>query len=222
MTTDELEFLISQHLDGDIAPADEARLQAALIADASARALFEEHRQVDAALKEVRSQDAVALAGIDWADMRASINASIDDANAGESIKLDDYRPAVANPFGRINRAMAVAAVVLVGLGVATVMLMRQKPTPEGPIAVTPPTTVPTNGTLADVGSKLSMVLAQVSGPSVESARQPTVASVSLGQPVGVPESALLSLMVAENNPKRVIVSPASSKPSNAEKNGRR
>lgn len=47
-TLDRLELLISRHLDGEISTADQAELDGLLVADADARALFEDYCDLDA------------------------------------------------------------------------------------------------------------------------------------------------------------------------------
>lgn len=223
MSPDELEFLISQHLDGDLSPADEARLQALLSADASARALLAEHEKVHREL--VASRELPELASVDFTQLRASVNAAIDDANA-QSIKLHEH-PAWG---GRVLRygSIAVAALIAIAIGVGALM-NRPGTTPANPVAnqqTDPGRTQVAGNVLPDqITGRESMTtpridikigplgaggvsVAQVVGPEVQASRAPTVASVTLGQPTGIPESALLNLLVAERNPKRVIVAP--------------
>jgi hypothetical protein len=225
VSPDELEFLISQHLDGDLSPADEARLQAALAADASARALLAEHAKVHEVL--VASRDVPELASVDLASLRANINAAIDDAST-QTIKLHEH-PAWG---GRVLRygSIAAAAMVAIAIGVGAFVNRGGTTTPPSPVANNQPDNtkpllvagnVPTGpdgreslggapridinvGPLGAGG----ISVAQVFGPESQTPRAPTVASVTLGQPVGIPESALLNLIVAERNPKRVIVAP--------------
>lgn len=223
MSNDELEFLISQHLDGDISPADEVRLQAFLVADAAARELFAEHREIHAAL--VESRDLPELGSVDFASLRAGINAAIDDANS-QTIKLH-HHPAWG---GRVLRygSIAVAAMVAIAIGTAAFLNRGDAPKPlaDKPTDPANPVLVANSGTPTGVDNREGtnndrriniqvgplgaggLSVAQVFGPEAQSSRSPTVASVTLGQPVGIPESALLNLLVAERMPKRVVVAP--------------
>jgi hypothetical protein len=221
VTHDELEFLISQHLDGDLSPGDEARLQAALAADETARAVFAEHATIHAALRSTR--DLAELADVDFAQLRANVNAAIDDVNA-TPIKLRDH-PAWGGRLWKYASAV-VAATVAIAIGVAAFSNrggsekpVANQPTGPGKTLLANNPAVPTNresmpgkilsirvGPLSAGGISVS----QVEGPVVQlpNGQMPTVASVTLGQPVGIPESALLNLLVAERNPKRVVVAP--------------
>lgn len=75
MTPDELEFAISQYVDGTL-PADEtAALEALLATDAAARQLLAEYRSLD----QVIVASAAPLPALDWAKVSAQISGAVDE-----------------------------------------------------------------------------------------------------------------------------------------------
>lgn len=120
MDRDELEFLISQHLDGTLATDASARLQARLSADADARSLFDDHAKLDGALRA--SRDVLA---IDESWLSALIADALDESNA-QPIRVARWTWAVP---------MAMAACLLIGLMLGVVFLRDNA---EKQIAVVP------------------------------------------------------------------------------------
>lgn len=108
MTHDELEFLISQHFDGTLSAAEAEKLRAVLDADASARALFDEHAALDAALKSSRIDT-----GIDQDWLSAQIAGTIDEAQS-KPLRVAGWS---------IFAPMAMAACLLIGLTLGVVFL---------------------------------------------------------------------------------------------------
>lgn len=73
MTSDEIEFLIVQHVDGTLSADEAARLDAVLSTDAAARSLLDEHRRLAMALRATPG----ASVDVDW--LSAQIASRIDD-----------------------------------------------------------------------------------------------------------------------------------------------
>ena len=121
MTRDELEFAISQYLDGNLAAAEEAALESRLASDADARALFAEYRGLDRALRAapLPSFDFDALAG------------RIHDAVAAEDEPAQSYRL----HWVRTASALALAACVVIAVSLG---IRRLQSPPTGPIAGVP------------------------------------------------------------------------------------
>src|SRR5688572_28802850 len=109
MPLDDLEFSISQYLDGTLADADRVALEARLAEDAQARTLLEEYRALDAGLK------AMPLPAVKWDAFAAHVSAAVG--------RLDE--PVQSYRIGTFTRArwVAAAAAVLVAAGVAFQML---------------------------------------------------------------------------------------------------
>ncbi|HEY7118894.1 MAG TPA: hypothetical protein VH475_20055 [Tepidisphaeraceae bacterium] len=87
MTLEQLEFAITQYLDGTLPPGEVAALERALAGDSQAQALRNEHERLTALL---RSQPAPE---IDWADVARDLSAvvtgSVDEASRAEDQKLN-------------------------------------------------------------------------------------------------------------------------------------
>src|ERR1700761_200522 len=69
---DELEFSISQYLDGTLSAPEAAALEQVLASDAAARALLDEYRQLDALIKSA------PLPAVRWDALASSISSAID------------------------------------------------------------------------------------------------------------------------------------------------
>jgi anti-sigma factor RsiW len=119
MTRDELEFSISQYLDGGLAEEDQAALEALLATDAEARALLADYRRVDLALKSR------PLPAVDWDALAGHICAAV--ADRAEE-------PAVSYRIGgfRTMAALALAACVVVGIGLGIRLLQPSQSNPTG------------------------------------------------------------------------------------------
>ena len=104
MTRDELEFQISQYLDGTLAGADQSALEARLADDADARALFDEYRRLDVVLK------AAPVPAVDWDALSTQISEAV---SAQELVPARSYR---IGSF-RTIAGLALAASVLIGIG---------------------------------------------------------------------------------------------------------
>lgn len=105
MNADEVEFLISQYVDGTLDAAQSAALLKRLETDASARALLSEHRRT----QEVLRRHASMPVALDWDRLADRISEHIDESVAAER------RRALRIPVGAwLSRAAAVAAVLVV------------------------------------------------------------------------------------------------------------
>ena len=104
MTRDELEFQISQYLDGTLAEAERSALDARLAVDADARALLDQYHRLDFVLK------AAPVPSVNWEALSAQISGAVAEQ---EDIPAKTYRIG----FARTLAGLAVAASVLIGLG---------------------------------------------------------------------------------------------------------
>lgn len=117
MTHDELEFLISQHFDGTLSADEAEKLRVAVASDLSAKALFDEHAKLDAALKSSR-----ATLDIDAEWLGAQIAGTIDDAQS-RPIRISNW-----NLFA----PMAAAAVLLIALTLGVFLVKDNDVTSPG------------------------------------------------------------------------------------------
>ena len=119
MTRDELEFSISQYLDGTLVDAERAALDVRLGHDAEARALLDEYRRFDALLKAA----AGPLPAVNWDGLAGRISGAIDEAadrrDQEEQERQDRaYRIGTGAGWGQVGRWAAMAASVAVAFGV--------------------------------------------------------------------------------------------------------
>src|SRR5688500_20230694 len=102
MTRDELEFSISQYLDGTLGEAEEAALETRLASDADARALLGEYRRLDRTLK------AAPLPAFDYGALSDRISAAV----AREDEPAQSYRL----HWVRTAAGLAIAACVVIAV----------------------------------------------------------------------------------------------------------
>lgn len=131
MTKDELEFSISQYLDGTLAAAERDALDERLASDAEARAVFAEYQSLQGVL------DAAPLPEIRWDQLAAQISSAI----AREEMPAQSYK--IAQWFSR-PRMWAVAASLVIAAGVAFSVL-RPANHPTNSIATVPPISIVRN-----------------------------------------------------------------------------
>src|SRR5215510_11501526 len=96
-TRDELEFLISQHLDGTLNPVEQAMLDETLATDSEARAMLAEYRGLNAIVKS-----ALPAPDVDWDQFAARILA--------ETAKCDVPVRHFKLRFGTVSKFAALAA----------------------------------------------------------------------------------------------------------------
>ena len=106
MIHNDLEFRISQYVDGTLAARETAELEKRLATDAAARALLEEYRQVDRLLHKLPP-----VPQVDYDALAARI---------GDAVAAVDAEPEVLFSFAVVKRVIgvAVAACLTVGVGV--------------------------------------------------------------------------------------------------------
>ncbi|HEX3358287.1 MAG TPA: hypothetical protein VHS31_15040 [Tepidisphaeraceae bacterium] len=110
MTRDELEFAISRYIDGTLNPLEQSTIEEILASDASARALLDEYRRLDAVVKT-----AMPLPEIAWDQFAAGI--SQETAKCDVSVK--HYQLAAW------TKVVSLAAMIAIAFGVAFEMRHR-------------------------------------------------------------------------------------------------
>jgi anti-sigma factor RsiW len=111
VTRDELEFSISQYLDGTLAADQQRALEERLATDAEARALHAEYRSLQGVLT-----GAMPVPDVDWDQFATRVSAAVDREEApAQSYKISRW-------FSRPMR-LAIAASVLVAAGIAFTLL---------------------------------------------------------------------------------------------------
>jgi negative regulator of sigma E activity len=164
MTRDELEFAISQYLDGNLAAAEESALEARLASDADARALLTEYRSLDRVLRSspIPDIDSVALAD------------RIRGAVAGQDEPAQSYRLHWVRTAAVL--ALAACVVIAVSLGIRR---LQAPPAPTGPIAKAPaqePKRIVVIDTTPRTAPSAAPVAVVSVGPSAAAADRPALA----------------------------------------------
>jgi negative regulator of sigma E activity len=124
MTRDELEFAISQYLDGNLAEAQESALEARLATDAEARALLAEYRSLDRVLR------AAPKPAVDHDELASRIRGAVErEAAPAQSYRLH---------WVRTVSAFALAACVVIAAAVGIRRLTMTDRTGQNPMAEAP------------------------------------------------------------------------------------
>lgn len=172
MDHDELEFLISQHFDGTLEASEASRLQQRLLADVAARTLFDEHAQLDAALRA--SAGSIA---IDEAWLSAQIADHIDEANA---------KPIKVKHWGWVA-PLAMAATLMIGLTLGVIFLKDDDKSELRSQVPTPTTVQP----------QVTQIV--MSTPSPEPKPHGGYATVSVGAPANLTPQIVSALYLAQD-----------------------
>src|SRR5438477_11406579 len=114
MTSEQLEFQISQYVDGTLPAAEVAALEAVLAADAEARGVLADFRKLDVAMK-----DQAPLPQINWDRLAAHLS----DAVARE----DEASQAATAPIAIRAWWRPLAAAAIVVIAFATVLLIPRR-----------------------------------------------------------------------------------------------
>lgn len=178
MNGNDLEFLISQYVDGTLDAEQSAALEVRLRSDAQARALLAEHRRLNTLLTENTT-----LPAIRFDRLAETISANIDQHS---EMQIHTASRAV---FGRwIGAAGAVAACLLVGL-----MVFRSDKGESSTESVPSVT--------------LTARVVDVSGPSAEVTTLPRIAQVSIDMPVNTALLSTLAWQDLSPAGARIVVS---------------
>ena len=105
LTRDEIEFLISQYIDGTANELDRARIEEVLATDSDARAMLAEYERLNSFVKT-----AMPIPEIAWNDLVAGISAKT--ANLDVPVKHFRLR------FATLSKVAALAAMVTIVVGV--------------------------------------------------------------------------------------------------------
>src|SRR5688572_14155868 len=109
MDLEQLEFQISQHLDGTLPAAERAALLQRIESDPVARELFETHRRIDAELRT-----GLRTPAVNWDRLAEHLSARVAEADEAQA-----PAPTLKPTFVRRMMPFAIAAMVLIALGLA-------------------------------------------------------------------------------------------------------
>src|SRR5690348_9407674 len=155
MTIEQLEFAISQYLDGTLLADEEAALVERLATDPSARAIFAEYEKLNTVVKS-----AMPLPAIDWSSFSQQVSSAVEREDAPvKTFKL---------PMAWIGSLVAMAAVIAIGFGI-----FFNRPGQQGPKGHTEVSLLPHK----------SLGSITIKGPAIERATRPALAQVSISAP---------------------------------------
>ena len=180
MDREQLEFRISQYVDGTLPAAEAAALEETLASDAEARALLDDFRKLHSAMARE-----AALPAVKWDRLAEHLSRAVaEEDRATRSIPMPTPAAAPAHTWWR---HVAVAAAVLIAIG--TLVLWPRR-TGHDQIASRP--TQPT-------------VLVELAGPQVS--KQPAVVEISMASSAAPAQQA--GYRIAEDiiyRPPRVVI----------------
>ena len=138
-----------------------SQLEALLAQDPAARDLLEGYRKLDSAMREK-----LAMPEIAWDEFANKISSAV-----GERNPIVAARGQSRFAF----RAMAIAACALIAVGVLIFTTLQSQSPPSVPVAIQP----------AVAAAPAAVQIANVTGPQIETASAPAVASIKIGPPPG-------------------------------------
>src|SRR5687767_5326404 len=122
MTKDELEFSISQYLDGTLGAREREALEERLATDAEARAIYAEYQALQSAL------DAAPLPQVNWDRLAAHLS----DAVARQELPAQSYK--ISRWLQPARLAVAASVVLAAGIGFS---IWRNRDVTPPPVAQT-------------------------------------------------------------------------------------
>jgi negative regulator of sigma E activity len=161
VTRDELEFSISQYLDGTLGTRERDALDERLATDAVARELYAEYQALQGVLA------AAPVPAVDWNAFAARVSGAV----AREEMPAQSYK--IARWLQPARLAIAASVLVAAGIGFAVLKSMpgvKPTPTPQ-PTSIVRVDGVPADATVAVVVSNAPVQV--VVGPSPDAAKQP-------------------------------------------------
>jgi len=126
MAREELEFLISQYVDGTLAEGERVALEARLRDDAEARALLEEERSLTAGLKSLKA--VVPAPSVNWDLLAERISASVARGPVLAATEAEEPEAASSYRIGRLRGParwglLTLAASVVLAIGGAALWM---------------------------------------------------------------------------------------------------
>jgi anti-sigma factor RsiW len=126
MDLEQLEFQISQHLDGTLPAAERAALLQRIESDPVARELFETHRRIDAELRT-----GLRTPAVNWGRLAEHLSARVAEADEAQA-----PAPSLKLTFVRRMMPYAIAAMVLIVTAIAIKLFTGDPRQPGAPAAV--------------------------------------------------------------------------------------
>lgn len=136
MNDEQLQFAISQYIDGTLPDDERAVLEQRLASDPQARQLLAEYRRLD---KLITAGLPATEIEMDWAALASQIS----DAVAKEAEQVNEVRESESIPptytLPWVWKASALAASILICIGLLILYHGGNQPAGNGPLAINPP-----------------------------------------------------------------------------------
>jgi hypothetical protein len=153
---EELEFSISQYVDGTLPPAKASALEERLATDVEARELLAQYRKLDGLLAIART--AALPANVRWDRLASHISAAVDRS-------ANEEPASYPMPWLRFRQSkLAFAACVLIALGLGVRAYLNRP-----------------SGTGTDGRPQLAKAIVEVDGPRIESSNASPISEVAIG-----------------------------------------
>jgi len=162
MIDEQLEFQIAQYADGTLPPAERAALEQTLANDTEARALLDEYRRLDVALKSE-----LPVPAINWDRLAAHLS---------NTVAVEDRATTtIAWPLRSWGKIAVAAAIALV-IGAATMWQLRPA-APVEKVVINNHLVTPPNGSPA---TNINVVVV-VTGPAAQTATAAPIVEINVG-----------------------------------------
>ena len=225
LTTEEfeqLEFTISQYVDGELTDEERAAFEARLKTDSDARLLLNEHRRIRDVICSMQP-----MPEIRWDALSAHLSNAVADAHADtQAARVSDPsdKPIFSFKWTVQIKRMSIAACILIAAGVAIVRIAPHlgKPigSPQGgeTAVVIKPDSHPAKpgGSIVVIAPPATVAphsFSMVSGPQADQAAGPAVSDVEIGGPALAADVAPLAsgttpqfADVVVSRPSRVVI----------------
>jgi anti-sigma factor RsiW len=170
MDLNDFEFLLTQYLDGTLSADQRQSVEQRLNADPQAKTLLEQYRKLDQAL----AMDSTTLEAIRWDRLSAHISDKVDERNSTPIFS-----------FSWLSSAAAVAAMLLVVVGIWKVYLQQPaahlgSPHPEVAMDVNVPEAAQTTDVVSDISIAAPQDPAVLAKYQTLSADKPVITLVGL------------------------------------------
>jgi negative regulator of sigma E activity len=180
---DELEFAISQYIDGTLKPLEQAALEEVLATDDSARAMLAEYRKLDASLKRE-----LPTPQIDHNLLGARISGAL----KGVDAPVHTYRLFASMPM----KLVAMAAAILIVVGLVIPMMNRSH-------------SGQTHNTIAVIPNNTNQAAPIVELAGIDHSSNSASVDIAVGAPPGFASAGFSEQAVISRPPQLVIESSA-------------
>jgi hypothetical protein len=172
MNREEIEFRISQYVDGTLSREERASVETVLASDAEARQVLAEFRRIDQHLSRE-----IALPNVKWEQLASHISAAVDEATEEPAV-IGRIAPSTEGSAWTWRSRLAIAASIVIVLGSVLMFYdhgLNQRSHHGTDAVVLPNNSGRPGETIASASSSL------VVGPQAEPATGPAMQQITVG-----------------------------------------